>query len=144
MAGRRISAMDIHVGRRVRAGRLANRISQEELGKAVGVSFQQIQKYEKGVNRIGTGRLHEIGKLLKVPVTYFFEGAEKNATPARGSSMNAVTEALSTKEGIRIAAALARIPNPHLRRRIADVLEAIVHDEGKEVRSPANVRQSWG
>ena len=110
-------------------------MSQEKLGDAVGVTFQQIQKYENGVNRIGPGRLHAIAKHLKVPVTYFFEGAEKNTTPARGSSMNAVTEALSTKEGVRIAVALSRIRNPEMRRRVANLLEAIVDDESKEARS---------
>lgn len=62
ITGRRITATDIHVGRWVRTARLAQRISQEKLANAVGVSFQRIQKYEKGVNRIGTGRLHAIAK----------------------------------------------------------------------------------
>jgi transcriptional regulator with XRE-family HTH domain len=135
MLGRRISAMDIHVGRRVRAARIAQGVSQEELGNAVGVTFQQIQKYEKGVNRIGTGRLHDFAKFLEVPVTYFFDGAGKGPSTAGVSGMSAITEALSTKEGVRIAIALSRISNPALRRRIADVLEAIVQDESEEVRS---------
>jgi transcriptional regulator with XRE-family HTH domain len=135
MLGRRISSMDIHVGRRVRAARIAQGVSQEELGNAVGVTFQQIQKYEKGINRIGTGRLHDFAKFLQVPVTYFFEGAGKDPSTASASGLSAITEALSTKEGVRIAIALSRITNPALRRRIADVLEAIVHDESEEVRS---------
>jgi transcriptional regulator with XRE-family HTH domain len=111
-------------------------MSQEKLGDAVGVTFQQIQKYENGVNRIGPGRLHAIAMHLKVPVTYFFEGIDKNPSKAaRDSSMSVVLEALSTKEGVRIAVALSRIRNPEMRRRVANLLEAIVEDESKEARS---------
>lgn len=140
MASRRVGAVDIHVGRRVRAARLAHRISQEKLAEAVGVSFQQIQKYEKGVNRIGTGRLHAIAKLLQLPVTYFFDGIEK--TPAKGAardSMNAITEALSTAEGVRIALALSRIHDAEMRRRVAKLLEAIIETESKGVRTLSKV-----
>jgi len=130
IAGRGISAVDIHVGRRVRTARLARRISQEALGNAVGVSFQQIQKYENGANRIGTGRLHAIAKCFDLPVSYFFAGLEKHpARGARDSSMPAITEALSTKEGTRIAIALAGIQSPKMRRRIADLLEGIIKEE---------------
>jgi transcriptional regulator with XRE-family HTH domain len=136
MAGRRIGAVDVHVGLQVRAARLVHRMSQEKLGDAVGVTFQQIQKYENGVNRIGPGRLHAIAKHLRVPVTYFFEGIDKNPSKAAAdSSMSTVIEALSTREGIRIAVALSRICNPEIRRRVANLLEAIVEDESKEVRS---------
>jgi transcriptional regulator with XRE-family HTH domain len=135
MVGRRIGAVDVHVGLRVRAARLVRGISQEKLGDAVGVTFQQIQKYENGVNRIGTGRLHAIAKLLNVPVTYFFEGIDKNPSKAaRDSGMSAVTEALSTSEGVRIAVALSRIHNREMRRRIASLLEAIIEDESREAR----------
>jgi len=136
MVGRRIGAVDVHVGLRVRAARLAHRISQEKLGDAVGVTFQQIQKYENGVNRIGTGRLHAMAKYLGVPVTYFFDGIDKNPSKAaRNSGMSVVTEALSTSEGVRIALALSRIRNRELRRRIANLLEAIIEDESKGARS---------
>jgi transcriptional regulator with XRE-family HTH domain len=135
MAGRKIGAVDIHVGLRVRAARLVCHMSQARLGDAVGVTFRQIQKYENGVNRIGTGRLHAIAKLLRVPVTYFFEGADNNLSkPARESGMGVVTEALSTTEGVRIAAALSRIHNRDIRRRLASLLEAIVERESQEIR----------
>jgi transcriptional regulator with XRE-family HTH domain len=140
VASRRVGAVDIHVGRRVRAARLAHRISQEKLAEAVGVSFQQIQKYEKGVNRIGTGRLHAIAKLLQLPVTYFFDGVEK--TSAKGGardSMNAITEALSTAEGVRIALALSRIHDAEMRRRVAKLLEALIETEGRGIRTLSKV-----
>jgi transcriptional regulator with XRE-family HTH domain len=135
MVGRKTSAVDVHVGHRVRAARLARGVSQEKLADAVGVTFQQIQKYEKGVNRIGTGRLHAIAGHLGLPVTYFFDGIEKNPSRTSVSGMNAITEALGTREGVRIAAALSRIQSPQMRRRIADLLEAIIEDESKEPRS---------
>ena len=136
MLTRSANAVDIHVGRRVRTARLVQRISQEKLADAVGVSFQQIQKYEKGVNRIGTGRLHAISKFFDLPVTYFFDGIDKHpGKPARDSGMSAITEALSTKEGTRIAVALSRIKSPKMRRRIADLLEAIMKEEREQGRA---------
>jgi transcriptional regulator with XRE-family HTH domain len=140
LVSRRVSAADIHVGRRVRAARLARRMSQEKLAEAVGVSFQQIQKYEKGVNRIGTGRLHSIAKLLELPVTYFFDGIDKNpAKTSFDSGMSAITDALSTEEGVRIALALSRIQNSQMRRRIADLLEAMIANESEDVRALTKV-----
>jgi transcriptional regulator with XRE-family HTH domain len=140
LVSRRVSAADIHVGRRVRAARLARRMSQEKLAEAVGVSFQQIQKYEKGVNRIGTGRLHSIAKLLELPVTYFFDGIDKNpAKTGFDSGMSAITDALSTEEGVRIALALSRIQNSQMRRRIADLLEAMIANESEDVRALTKV-----
>lgn len=136
MVSRRVSSVDIHVGRRVRAARLALRVSQEKLADGVGVSFQQIQKYEKGVNRIGTGRLHAIAKLLQLPVTYFFEGIDSKPSKAAGdSSISVITAALSTEEGVRIALALAHIQDAEMRRRIANLLEAIIADESKQIRA---------
>ncbi|MGO9847683.1 MAG: helix-turn-helix domain-containing protein [Methylocella sp.] len=126
-AGRRITATDVHVGRRVRTARFAQRISQEELAEAVGVSFQQIQKYEKGVNRIGTARLNAIAKFFDLPVSYFFAGIDKHrARAACDPGMCAIAEALSTKDGTRIALALAGIQNPKMRRRITSLLETII------------------
>ncbi len=127
MQSRSANAVDAHVGRQVLAARLAKRISQQKLADAVGVTFQQIQKYEKGVNRIGGGRLHAIAKFFDLPVTYFFDGIDKHAaTPARDTGMSAINEALSTKEGTRIAVALSRIQSASMRRCIADLLEAII------------------
>jgi transcriptional regulator with XRE-family HTH domain len=130
MAGSRISAVDIHVGRRVKMARLTSGISQEKLATALGVSFQQVQKYENGTNRVGPGRLHAIAKMLNVPVPFFFEGVEK---PRQGGRdvLAAVESALSTKEGVRIAIALSRIHSPELRRRVADLLEQMM-DGGKQ------------
>jgi transcriptional regulator with XRE-family HTH domain len=122
--------VDVHVGLRIRAARLAAGLSQERLGTALGVTFQQVQKYEKGANRVGAGRLSDIARVLSVPVSYFFEshGADNHA-PSLNEGFNDVTIVLSTTEGMRIARALARIPDPETRRRIADLLEAIIERE---------------
>lgn len=140
MTGPRISAVDVHVGRRVRMARFAKRVSQATLAEAAGVRFQQIQKYENGTNRIGTGRLHSIAKFLDMPVSYFFEGMMKDPQNGAGDpSVIALSEALSTREGVRIAVALSRIRNPVTRQRIADLLEAMIVDESTEVRSLTSV-----
>lgn len=129
MAGSRISAVDIHVGRRVKMARLAAGLSQEKLADALGISFQQVQKYENGTNRVGPGRLHAIAKLLNLPVPFFFEGAEKPRNSGR-EAVSAAESALATKEGVRIAIALSRIHSSELRRRVATLLEQMI-DTGK-------------
>ncbi len=75
MPRRNPNSLDIHVGRRVRMARLSAGFSQERLAKALQVSFQQVQKYEKGTNRIGASRLQQISQILQVPVSFFFDGA---------------------------------------------------------------------
>jgi transcriptional regulator with XRE-family HTH domain len=135
---RKTSAVDLHVGGRVRTARIARRVFQQALGQAVGVTFQQIQKYEKRANRIGTGRLHAIAKSLQVPVTFFFDGVDRR----RGkepASLAAIGEAVSTREGVRIAIALARLRNPQVRRHVASLLEAIIASENEDARSPMSV-----
>jgi transcriptional regulator with XRE-family HTH domain len=127
---KKANLVDVHVGLRIRAARLSAGLSQERLGTALGVTFQQIQKYEKGANRVGAGRLSDIARALSVPVSYFFQsGAADDPVPAHNEGFNDVTMALSTAEGMRIARALARIPNPETRRRIADLLEAMIERE---------------
>jgi len=87
----------------VRSARLAQRISQEKLADAVGVSFQQIQKYEKGVNCIGTGRLHAIAKFFDLPVTYFFDGIDRASgqTGLRRSPPNNVAHLVHALRGLQ-------------------------------------------
>ena len=133
MTIRSANAIDIHVGRRIRAARLAAGLSQEKLADALGVTFQQVQKYEKGTNRIGAGRLHDIALALNVPVAHFFEHVAHERISS-DAAIDQITEALSTTEGIRIAQALARIEDKDLRRRIADLLEAmVVHERRRAV-----------
>ena len=127
MGSKQANAVDVHVGRRIRAARLAAGLSQERLGNELGVTFQQVQKYEKGSNRVGASRLSDAAKVLAVPVSFFFENDDGSGKPrTTNDGLLAVTEALSTPEGIRIARALARISDPNMRRRLADLLEAMV------------------
>ncbi|HMK78087.1 MAG TPA: helix-turn-helix transcriptional regulator [Xanthobacteraceae bacterium] len=127
---KKANLVDVHVGLRIRAARLAAGLSQERLGTALGVTFQQVQKYEKGANRVGAGRLSDIARVLSVPVAYFFESdAADEHAGGLGEGFNDITVVLSTTEGMRIARALARIPDSELRRRIADLLEAMIERE---------------
>jgi transcriptional regulator with XRE-family HTH domain len=81
--------IDKHVGSRVRMRRMMISMSQEKLGEKLGITFQQIQKYEKGTNRIGASRLQQISQILQVPVSFFFEGAPTQAAPADGAAFDA-------------------------------------------------------
>ena len=127
---KKANLVDVHVGLRIRAARLAAGLSQERLGTALGITFQQVQKYEKGANRVGAGRLSDIARVLAVPVSYFFESEAGEAQPGTlNEGFNDVTVVLSTSEGMRIARALARIGDSELRRRIADLLEAMIERE---------------
>ncbi len=132
MGSKQANAVDVHVGLRIRAARLAAGLSQERFGHELGVSFQQVQKYEKGSNRVGASRLSDAAKILAVPVSFFFENDEGiNNSRNANDGLLAMTEALSTPEGISIARALGQISNPNLRRRLADLLEAMVDRESQ-------------
>jgi transcriptional regulator with XRE-family HTH domain len=126
------SPIDLHVGNRVRMRRLMFKMSQTKLGDALGITFQQVQKYEKGRNRIGASRLQHISQILQVPPTFFFEGAhdpdmsEAHSLTSATASADPVMEFVATKEGLALAKAFMRIPNRQVRRRIVDLVEEIV------------------
>src|ERR1700750_2380828 len=123
--------IDKHVGSRVRMRRMMLAMSQEKLGDALGLTFQQVQKYEKGTNRIGASRLQQISHILQVPVAFFFEGAPTLHTNAAGIGMKEapspayVSDFLATSEGLALTKAFTRIKEPRLRRRIVDLVEEI-------------------
>jgi len=127
--------VDKHVGLRVRIRRMLVGMSQEKLGEALGLTFQQIQKYEKGTNRIGASRLQQIAAILAVPVDYFFEGAPGLATPAAGLNEGAgsqyIAEFLGTPESIQLNRAFTAIADPAVRRRIVDLVVALAADARK-------------
>jgi transcriptional regulator with XRE-family HTH domain len=117
--------VDKHVGARVRARRILVGMSQEKLGNSLGLTFQQVQKYEKGTNRIGASRLQNISKTLNVPVSYFFEGAPIEATAggfAETEQSGFVADILSTPEGISLAKAFMRITDARVRRKIVELV----------------------
>ena len=123
------SAIDIHVGARIRLRRSFLRISQEKLGEQLGVSFQQVQKYEKGSNRIGAGQLFQIAKFLKVDLGYFFEGlpAAKAADAGFSERQSDMPSAgiEDTTDGIALNRAFARIKSSKLRRKLIDLVTAM-------------------
>jgi transcriptional regulator with XRE-family HTH domain len=120
---------DKHVGSRVRMRRMMLGMSQEKLGDALGLTFQQVQKYEKGTNRIGASRLQQIGHFLQVPVSFFFEGAPNLPAAAGGMSEAPspayVSDFLATSDGLALTKAFMRIKDPKLRRRIVDLVAQI-------------------
>jgi transcriptional regulator with XRE-family HTH domain len=118
--------VDTQVGARLRTRRLLLGVSQEELGKAVGVSFQQIQKYEKGTNRIGASRLQRLAHALQVPIAYFFQGM--SGTDAPDTEGDHIMAFLGTAQGLALAKSFMRIKNPTIRRRIAEFVTAIAED----------------
>jgi transcriptional regulator with XRE-family HTH domain len=117
------SDADRHVGARIRSRRIALGISQEKLGAALGLTFQQIQKYEKGTNRIGAGRLQNIGGVVGVTASYFFEGlpAGEALVEDKISNLDAI---LAMPEGARLVRACTAVTNPILQRKIVDFVEA--------------------
>jgi len=134
MAKKAPNPIDKHVGSRVRMRRMMLSMSQEKLGDALGLTFQQVQKYEKGTNRIGASRLQQISNILQVPVAFFFEGAP-NLSPSHGDGMKEapspayVSDFLATSEGLALTKAFMRIKEAKLRRRIVDLVEEIVGDK---------------
>ena len=130
MAKKAPNPIDKHVGSRVRMRRMMLSMSQEKLGNALGLTFQQVQKYEKGTNRIGASRLQQISSILQVPISFFFEGAPDvpGSRPAAGKeapSPSYVSDFLATSDGLALTKAFMRIGDTKLRRRIVDLVEQI-------------------
>lgn len=122
---------DKHVGSRVRMRRMMLQMSQEKLGDALGLTFQQVQKYEKGTNRIGASRLQQISQILQVQVAFFFEGAPTVGAGARAEGLSEapspayVSDFLATSDGLALTKAFMRIADTKLRRRIVELVEQI-------------------
>jgi transcriptional regulator with XRE-family HTH domain len=118
---------DKHVGARVRMRRLMLDMSQTNLGDALGLTFQQIQKYEKGTNRIGASRLQHISHVLQVPISFFFEGYSPGALgeDAAMPTPSYVDDFLATSDGLSLIKYFTRIKEAKLRRSIVDLVEQI-------------------
>jgi transcriptional regulator with XRE-family HTH domain len=121
-------AVDRHVGSRVRMRRLMLHMTQEALGEALGITFQQVQKYEKGVNRISASRLQHIARIFKVPAPFFFDGAPGGADGAAEPPF-CVTEFVATSDGLALAKAFMQIGDARLRRTIAGLVEAPISSQ---------------
>ena len=138
MAKKAPNPIDRHVGSRVRMRRMMLGMSQEKLGDALGLTFQQVQKYEKGTNRIGASRVQQIGDVLQVPVSFFFEGGPTTSLAANGLSEAPspayVSDFLATSEGLALIRAFTRIEDPKLRRSIVDLVEQMASRENSDRR----------
>ena len=126
--------IDVHVGARVRLRRTMLNLSQEKLGECLGITFQQIQKYEKGTNRIGASRLQLLSEALKTPVSFFFEdapGLPQNSVGelSETDSPNYVVDFLSTSEGLQLNKAFANIKDPKVRRKIIELVRSLGDEE---------------
>lgn len=121
--------IDKHVGSRVRMRRVLIGMSQEKLGDALGITFQQIQKYEKGTNRIGASRMQQIATVMAVPVSYFFDDAPGSEPGqggfAEGKGSDYVVDFLTTTEGLQLNKSFVRITDAKVRRKIVDLVTAL-------------------
>ena len=118
---------DRHVGARVRMRRMMLGMSQTKLGDALGLTFQQVQKYEKGANRIGSSRLQQISNILEVPISFFFEGGPSQGHDGRSASPmpDYIDDFLASTDGLTLTKAFSQIKDTKLRRRIVDLVEQI-------------------
>ena len=129
MATRKPDPVDVEVGQRIKIQRLAAGLSQTELGKSIGVTFQQVQKYEKGANRVGAGRLTQIARGLKIPVNTFFEGhdhIEETAQPGGVSPLSLITN----PHAFRLLQAYSTLTDEELRRSIVELVERVAAKMG--------------
>jgi len=117
---------DIEVGQRIRARRMAKGMSQTELGALLGVTFQQVQKYEKGVNRVGAGRLVRVAESLDVPVSFFFGGTDLGSEDTRE-----ILGFLDTAYSLRLLRAFSRIPQGAVQRAVVELVESVAPDKSR-------------
>mgnify|MGYP001243881791 FL=1 len=123
--------VDIHVGKRVRLRRTLLGISQEKLGKAINLTFQQVQKYERGTNRIGSSRLYQLSQVLDIPVSYFFDDLPIEITAKKSPGSVDVKVAsfqgdpLVKRETLELVRAYYRITDPRVRRQVFELIKAV-------------------
>ena len=117
--------VDVHVGMRLRQRRTLLGMSQEKLAKTFGVSFQQVQKYERGANRISASRLHLLTKTLDVPVSYFFEGLQSELIPVAKAEEPEEPDQMTSRETLELVRAYSRISDPAVRKRLVDLARAL-------------------
>jgi transcriptional regulator with XRE-family HTH domain len=133
----RPSPIDIHVGSRIRLRRTLLGMSQERLGEALGLTFQQVQKYERGVNRVGASRLFDLSRVLDVPISFFFDDMPENLASTYGSQAGRrntgfsemqtgfTDDALNRRETLELVRAYYRITDPAVRKRVFDLIKSM-------------------
>jgi transcriptional regulator with XRE-family HTH domain len=137
MPKKQANPIDVQVGNRVRIRRMLIGMSQERLGDMLGLTFQQVQKYEKGVNRIGAGRLFEVARILNVPVDFFYEGVSAQLAGQSGTSelegTPPVMEFVSSGEGLQLSLAFMKIKDAKVRKRVLDLVKSLAEEEVQKV-----------
>jgi len=127
---------DKHVGKRVRMRRLMIKMTQEKLAAQLGLTFQQVQKYEKGVNRISASRLREMSHVLQVPVQFFFDGLPEtkggSGKDRQDPSQKFIHDFLASSDGLALARAFTRLKSSKLRRRIVQLVKEFVDEAAGE------------
>jgi len=134
-APRSANPVDVHVGSRVRLRRQVMKMSQERLGDQLGVTFQQVQKYERGSNRVGASRLWKMSRVLDVPVGFFFDGlAEEGSVAefAEGDQLPIVYDFIRSTDGVALAKAVSQIKNKSVRRQILELARSLAKDANSE------------
>jgi transcriptional regulator with XRE-family HTH domain len=132
LAKKQANPIDIQVGNRVRIRRMLIGMSQERLGGLLGLTFQQVQKYEKGVNRIGAGRLFEVSRILNVPVDFFYEGVSDAAPGANEVDGAPVMDFVSSGEGLQLSLAFMKIKDVKVRKRVLDLVKSLAEEESQK------------
>ena len=131
MAKKTPNPIDVHVGNRIRMRRMLVGMSQEKLGDALGLTFQQVQKYEKGANRVSASRLYQVASTLGVPIQFFFDdmpvstAQQSDDGMAEGDSANVLMDFLNSSEGFQLGRAFSTIKDPTVRRRILDLVKSL-------------------
>ena len=131
-APRSPNPVDIHVGTRVRLRRQLLKMSQEKLGNALGVTFQQVQKYERGSNRVGASRLWKMSQVMDVPVGFFYEGLDEKAPSSDFSAEDQtpiVYEFINSTDGVSLAMAVSKIKNKAVRRQILELARSLAAEQ---------------
>jgi transcriptional regulator with XRE-family HTH domain len=127
--------VDVQVGNRVRIRRMLIGMSQEKLGEMLGLTFQQVQKYEKGVNRIGAGRLYDVSRILGVPIDYFYEGIHAQPPGVAEDGAPPVMEFVSSGEGLQLSLAFMKIKDGKVRKRVLDLVKSLAEEEAEKAAS---------
>jgi len=130
-APRAASSVDVHVGTRIRLRRKTLKMSQEQLGEQLGITFQQVQKYERGTNRVGASRLWSISKVLDVPVQFFYNGLPDAAEGEGGENPTppAIYEFINSSDGVALAHSVSQIKNKAVRRQILELARSLAEQE---------------
>lgn len=134
-APRSANPVDVHVGTRVRLRRQILKMSQEKLGDNLGVTFQQVQKYERGSNRVGASRLWKMSQVLEVPISFFFEGLSgpmAGSEFAESDQMPIVYDFINSSDGVALATAVSKIKSKAVRRQILELARSLAAAEESE------------